>query len=608
MGGCRIAALLLLVSCGCLRGQWAQIGWDRVVEGLNLPTLALGAGDGSGRLFVVELGGQVRIVRDGKLVEKPFLDLSSRVGFDVEAGLLSIAFPPKFAERKHFYADFIDADRNVVIARFKVSDDLDVADVDSEEILLTIPQPFGQHNGGIMAFSPVDGMLYISTGDGGIELSGEEEYRNDPLNNGQNPGVLLGKILRIDTESGATPYAIPPDNPKKPGWLPEVWSIGWRNPWRFSFDRANGDLYVGDVGAEDFEEVDYEPAGMGGLNYGWSVREGIHCVHDKACEERGDLVDPAIEYDHDRGCSVTGGVVYRGAKFPELNGAYFYADFCKSTVWAMKRVAGMWQSGSMGPSRALAVSFGEDDEGEIYLVDHKGSLLKMKQIEPGLTVTSVGNSASGEPGLAAGSIASAFTTGLPDVTEPLGYGDFPLPFTLGDVSVWVNGTQVRLTALTPEGKVDFQAPYVLPEGKATVQVRAGYRSSNVFQVDVKPVLPGLLSVDGRRAMAVNEQGENSVSAARGTMVALFATGLGWPDNAPEYGFPGLDDPPSTLNGVVTAAIGGKPAEVQFCSLTPGFPGIFTIIAKIAPDAAVGEGEIWIAVSGVKSLPLQFGVN
>jgi glucose/arabinose dehydrogenase len=413
-----LAGVSLLLSGGCLPGQWAQIGWEKVVaEGLTQPTLATGAGDGSGRLFIVELGGRVRILREGGLVEKPFLDLTSRIGFDTEAGLLSIAFPPKFAERKHFYADFIDAERNVVIARYKVSsDNPDVADPASEEILLTIPQPFGQHNGGMMAFSPVDGMLYISTGDGGIGVITEEEFANDPLDNGQNPGVLLGKILRIDTESGVSPYAVPPDNPKKQGWLPEIWSIGWRNPWRFSFDRATGDFYAGDVGSDDYEEVNYEPAGMGGLNYGWSAREGIHCVWDKPCVERNDLVDPALEYAHGQGCSVTGGVVYRGAKFPELAGTYFYADFCKSTVWAMKRIAGLWQSASMGPSRALAVSFGEDDDGELYLVDHKGALLRMAQIEPGLTISSVGNSASGEPGLAAGSIASAFLTGLPDVT------------------------------------------------------------------------------------------------------------------------------------------------------------------------------------------------
>ena len=262
----------------------------------------------------------------------------------------------------------------------------------------------------------------------------------------------------------------------------------------------------------------------------------------------------------------------------------------------------------MGPSRALAVSFGEDDDGELYLVDHKGSLLRMTQMEPGLKVTSVGNSASSEPGLVAGSIASAFLTGLPDVTEPLAFEDFPLPYSIGDVSVWVNGTQARLTAVTPDGKVDFQVPYVLPDATATVQVRAGYRTSNIFTVDVKAVLPGLLSVDGRRAMAVNELGENARSAPRGTVVALFATGLGWPDNWPEYGYPGIDNPPATFTGTVAAMIGGKPAAVEFCSLTPGFAGLYTIIARIAPDASAGDGEVWIAVDGVKSPTLRFGVD
>ena len=604
-----IAGLFVLFSGPALFSQWVQIGWEPVVQGLTQPVLATGARDGSGRLFIVEQTGMVRIFRDGALVKRPFLDLTSRVQFDCELGLLSIAFPPQFAEKKHFYADFIDEDGNVVIARYKVTADPNVADPASEEILLKIPQPYGQHNGGMLAFSPVDGMLYISTGDGGIATNEDATYIDDPLNNGQNPGVLLGKILRIDTESGAVPYAIPGGNPQKPGWLPEIWSIGWRNPWRFSFDRRTADLYAGDVGADGYEEVNVEAAGKGGLNYGWSVREGTHCVPQKLCVDRDDLTAPALEYAHNLGCSVTGGVVYRGARFPDLSGTYFYADFCRTTVWAMRQIDEKWQSTSMGPSRALAVSFGEDDEGEVYLVDYRGSILGLRQIPPGLTITSTGNAASGEPGLVAGAMSSVSLSGLTDPDEQLSAEVYPLPMSLGGVTVSVNGAPMPLLSVAPEGRVDFLAPYRLPGESAEVTVRAGYKLSNVFSVPVKPVLPGLFSAAGGRiAAAVNEEGNKAVSAPRGAVLALFGTGLGPALDPPELGYPAMETPASVAKGEVTAMLGAKPAAVEFCSLTPGFTGMYTIIVRIANDAERGEGDVWIAVDGIRSRALRFTVE
>lgn len=605
----RFAVWFATLSLGLpVMAQWAQIGWERVVSGLKQPTLVTGAGDGSGRVFIVEQPGRVRILRNGALVEKPFLDLTARVGYDKERGLLSVAFPPRFAERKRVYADFTEDDGTIVIARYKVTEDPDVADPASEEVLLRIPQPFGQHNGGMMAFSPVDGMLYISTGDGGIGSNGEGKFVDDPLGNGQNGGTLLAKILRIDTERGDGEYAVPADNPKKPGWLPEIWSTGWRNPWRFSFDRKTGDFYAGDVGADAYEEVNFEPAGEGGRNYGWSLREGRHCLPGRDCGEVEGLTDPVVEYPHSQGCSVTGGVVYRGKQFPELDGTYFYGDFCRGLVWGLKRIGGAWRTVGMGPTGALLVSFGEDDDGEVYAVDYKGVVLRMKQLAPGLTVTSVGNAASYEAGLSAGSLSSIFTAGLPGVTEALGAEEQPLPLTLGGVTVWVNGTQAPLSGVAPGGKVDFLVPYVVPGEKATVQVRAGFNSSNVFEVDVKPLLPGLFSRDGRMAAVVNDQGENTTGAARGAVAALFATGLGPAKNPPEFGYPATDTPGSEAVGKVTATIGGKPAEVQFCALTPGFAGIYTVVVTVPADVEAGEQDVTVAVDGVTSPALRFTVE
>lgn len=600
--------LATLVLCPILTAQWPQIGWERVVTGLKQPTLVTGAGDGTGRLFVVEQIGRVRILRDGILLEKPFLDLTARAGFDKNHGLFSIAFPPRFAERKHFYANFTDADGNTVIARYKVTEDPNVADPASEELILEIPQPFAQHYGGMMAFSPVDGMLYISTGDGPIGVEADGKYLDDPLDNGQNKAIMLGKILRIDTESGVGSYEVPADNPRKPGWLAENWSIGWRNPWRFSFDRKTGDMYIGDVGSDGYEEIDFEPAGAGGGNYGWALREGNHCVARKECAERDDLIPPVLEYAHDEGCSVTGSVVYRGRNFPELDGTYFFGDFCRGMVWAMKRSAGKWIAEKMGPSGAMLVSFGTGDDGEVFAVDYKGSILRMIKLVPAFAVTAVGNGASSEPGMVPGSLSSIFTAGLPGVTEAAGQEEQPAPLIRSGVTVWVNGTKVPVVSVEPGGKVDFLAPYVLPDKIATVQVRAGYLSSDPFEVEVRAVMPGLFSTDGRMAKVVDEAGENTSGGAPGTVVALFGTGLGPATNPPEFGYPALETPSSEAIRKVTVTMGGTAAEMLYCGLSPGVAGIYTIIVRVPASLKAGDVEVRLAVDGVQSPALQFSVR
>lgn len=597
--------LLALVWMGpLLRGQWAQIGWEPVAAGFNRPVFVTGAGDGSGRLFVVEQEGRVKIWRDGATVERPFLDLTARVGFDEELGLFSIAFPPHFADKKRVYAFFVEPGGGIVIARYRV--DGDVADEKSEEVVLRFAQPLGQHNGGTLAFSPVDGKLYVSVGDGGIGVEADDVYVNDPDNAGQNPGVWQGKILRLDVESEGAPYVAPADNPRREGWLPEVWSIGWRNPWRFSFDRKTGDMWVGDVGADGYEEVDMEPAGAGGRNYGWSLREGTHCVPGKDCGEVEGLTAPAIEYGHDEGCSVTGGVVYRGSRFRDVEGTYIFGDYCRGQVWAVKQLGGEWRRVAMGLTRTQLVSFGEDDAGEIYLVDYRGSILRLTQLAPGLSVIAVGNGASGEAGMVAGSQVSATLSGLDEVAEETRAEQWPLPLSLADVTVWVNGTQAGVIGVAPSGKVDFLAPYVLPGDSAQVQVRSGFKTSNLVQAAVKPVQPGLFTVDGRHVLAVNEQGEMTKSAGRGTVVAIYGTGLGSVLAWPEYGYPAKEG--AEVKGTVRASIGGKAGGVQFAALAPGFAGIYAVVVKIAEDAELGEGDVWVEVEGIRSLPVRFTVE
>ena len=327
------------------------------------------AGDGSGRLFVVEQPGRIRVIRDDTLLPAPFLDISSRVATGGEQGLLSVAFPPGYARKGHFYVSYIrQADGASVIARhFLTPGNPDVANANREEILLTVEQPFASHNAGLIAFGP-DGYLYVSLGDGG---SG-----NDFLDNGQNTDSLLGKMLRIDVESGAFPYAVPSDNPfvGLGGHREEIWALGFRNPWRFSFDRDSGDLYIADVGHNGWEEVNVQPAsGRGGENYGWNVMEGSQCFRALFCDRTG-LTLPAYEYSHLFGCSIIGGFVYRGSDYPCLQGTYLYSDFCTGGVWGLKQVGGVWQSRLLTGTSLEIVSFGEDEDGELYALDLNGGV------------------------------------------------------------------------------------------------------------------------------------------------------------------------------------------------------------------------------------------
>lgn len=340
-----------------------------VVQGLRRPTHVTNAGDGSGRLFVVEQAGRVRIVRDGRLLTHPFLDITTLVGSRAsEQGLLSIAFHPRFAENGAFFVNYTNRDGHTVIARYRVSaTNPDRADPSSAATLLMIEQPAANHNGGLLKFGP-DGYLYIGTGDGGAA--------GDPWGNAQRLDTLLGKLLRIDVD-GAPPYAIPPDNPmlNRAGARPEIWAYGLRNPWRFSFDRATGDLFIADVGQNTLEEVNFQPFGSpGGVNYGWNIMEGDRCFRAQRCDRTG-LELPVAVYGHrspEGGCSITGGYVYRGRAFPQLSGTYFYADYCSGNLWDLRADGGRWTSALLATFPIRPSSFGEDEHGELYLTDHGG--------------------------------------------------------------------------------------------------------------------------------------------------------------------------------------------------------------------------------------------
>jgi len=367
-----IGLLLLLVPVAVpAQPAGLEPSLEPVVGGLDLPVGIVHAGDGSGRLFVLELPGRVRIVRGGELLPEPFLDLSGLVSCCGERGLLGLAFHPDFPANGRFFVHYTDLAGTTRVVEYRVSAaDPDRADPGSARTLLTLVQPFSNHNGGQLAFGP-DGFLYIGLGDGG---SG-----GDPLGNGQNLATLLGKILRIDVDRAdpGRAYGIPPGNPTyagQSGAFREIWAYGLRNPWRFSFDRATGDLFVGDVGQNRWEEIDRIPAGEGGRNLGWRRKEGNHCFQPATgCEIPG-LTDPILEYSHDEGCSVTGGFRYRGSASPPMDGVYLYGDFCRGIIWGAVSGAGgdagTWSTAVLLDTDFAISTFGEDEVGELYVAEY----------------------------------------------------------------------------------------------------------------------------------------------------------------------------------------------------------------------------------------------
>jgi len=348
----------------------AAFRWSSIAAGLQSPIDIQTAGDD--RLFIVEQRGVVRIVDEDGLRQEPFLDIRDRV-FDTgnEQGLLGLAFHPDFAANGAFYVNYTRGTGDTVIARFHSGADPNRADPESEFVLLQIDQPFPNHNGGRVAFGP-DGYLYIGTGDGGSQ--------GDPQGRAQNPDSLLGKILRLDVDGGE-PYAIPPDNPfVAGGGRPEIWALGLRNPWRFDFDPALGDLFIGDVGQNQWEEIDFLPFGTaGGANFGWDRREGLASYEGDSSPA---FTDPVAAYSHaEGGCSVTGGEVIRDPSLPEWQGIYLYGDFCSGLIWGLFRDgSGAWQGRLLFDSGFEITSFGSGVDGAVYVLDRIGDVYRLARL------------------------------------------------------------------------------------------------------------------------------------------------------------------------------------------------------------------------------------
>jgi glucose/arabinose dehydrogenase len=352
---------------------------EPVLSGLRSPVFVAAPPDGSNRLFVVERGGTIRIAENGRLAPQPFLDLSSAITAGGEQGLLGMAFHPRYAENGRFFVMYTARDGDNTVARYQVSSDPNRADPNSATVLLAIEDFAPNHNAGMLAFGP-DGYLYVGTGDGGAA--------GDPRRNGQNLNALLGKMLRLDVDGGG-PYAVPSDNPfvGRNDARPEIWAYGLRNPWRYSFDRETGDLWIADVGQSNpgYEEVNLQPAGSsGGENYGWNRMEAGHCWEPRSGCDRSGITLPVHEYE-DRvsgECSITGGYVYRGAEEPALRGAYLFSDYCSGRIWSLHQDGGAWVRTELLDTDLRVSSFGEDDAGEAYLTDLDGGRVYRLRAQP----------------------------------------------------------------------------------------------------------------------------------------------------------------------------------------------------------------------------------
>ncbi|HEV8148689.1 MAG TPA: PQQ-dependent sugar dehydrogenase [Gemmatimonadales bacterium] len=379
-----LAALGLALAVGCHADSSepgsVTVRLQEVASGLDFPLfLTTPPGDNS-RLFVVEKTGRIRLIKNGSLLPAAFLDLSSKVSSGGEQGLLGLAFHPGYAGNGRFVVNYTNTSGDTRVSVFRVSANPDVADAASEQVILSVDQPFANHNGGMVAFGP-DGKLYIGMGDGG---SG-----GDPQGNGQNRNTLLAKLLRLEL-SGTGQVSVPADNPfvGQAGSRPEIWSYGLRNPWRFSFDRESHDLYIADVGQNAHEEIDASTAATEfgrGLNYGWNRMEGASCYNPPSgCNQSG-LTLPVLDYDHSQGCSVTGGYVYRGDAIASLRGLYFYGDYCSGWVKSFRLSGGQsaerrdWAE--LRPGGQIT-SFGEDARGELYVMISSGKVFRIIAAQP----------------------------------------------------------------------------------------------------------------------------------------------------------------------------------------------------------------------------------
>lgn len=553
---------------------FSQVRLERIATSISLCTDIQSARDGSGRLFFVSQNGIINIWRNGQVLPRPFLDIRSKVSTGGERGLLGLAFPPSYKDKKWFYVNYTDRSGTSVIARYQlVGTDPDLADAANERILLTIPQPFANHNGGQIQFGP-DGMLYVGMGDGGSA--------NDPQGNSQNNLSLLGKMLRIDTESNLARYEIPQDNPfvNNPAYRPEIWATGLRNPWRFSFDRSTGDLFISDVGQSRQEEINFQPASSkGGENYGWVTMEGNECFR-AGCNRAG-LTLPIWVYPRSQGLSVTGGYVYRGA--------YFYGDFVTGRIWALRRQGDAWVNElAFDGGRALAIStFGLDEDGQLYVANYSnGEILRV--VPPVFSRNSVVSASSFVPGMTPGGLTSVFTQNVLPANGSFLAGSLPLPRSLGGIQVRVNGSPVPLLAVVRNGdseQINFQAPWDLQAG---TDARLQIGSSDVLDIAVSAVAPGVFGQNATDALLIRATDFGLVTGAirRGEQYILYASGLGLMDQPVAAG-EALNQA-TRIRRAANVRIGGVLCDVQYAGAAPGFVGVYQV--NFRPTASVPSGS------------------
>lgn len=598
----RRSVFLLLALALSLSGQ--EISTDLFVTGLNSPVDIQSARDGSNRVFVVEQPGRIRIIRNGQLRNQPFLDIQDRVVTGSERGLLGLAFAPGYSQSGRFYVNYTGAGGHTVISMFTVSADPDVANAGSEVVLLTINQPFANHNGGQLQFG--NGGLFIGLGDGG---SG-----GDPNNNGQSLSTLLGKLLRVDVESQPGTLKIPSDNPfvNTLNARGEIWAYGLRNPWRFSFDRETGELWIADVGQNDFEEVNRSGGSSAGLNYGWRRMEGLQCFEPN-CNQAG-LTLPVRVYSHSQGCSVTGGYVYRGSQFAGLRGTYIYGDYCSGLIWGINPQN---QNRLLLDSGLRITTFGEDEAGEIYVADGAtGRVYRVLGTKPGPQLSSAGvvHAASFEPGLVAGSLASIFLSGVRDSPGISRAINIPLPLSLDGVSVTMDGAVAPILAVANvDGaeQINVQVPWaLLDDSTALVIVTADGVSSEPAAVDVLSAQPGVFLVDGERPAIQHNSGFEAVTESSplrpGGYGVAYLTGLGEVRNRPPTG-DAAAAADATMLRTVEATIDGQPAEVIFAGFAPGFVGLYQVNFRVPENARSGSLDLVFRVEGRSSPVVQIPV-
>jgi uncharacterized protein (TIGR03437 family) len=582
------------VAFVCLGAAFAQspVQLVKFAGGFSQPTHIADPGDGSGRLFVVEQQGRIRVISNGTVL--PFLDITDRVLCCGERGLLSVAFPPG-QPRPEFYVYYTDMVGDITISRFMMNAARDAGDPASETVILTIDhRQFNNHNGGQLVFGP-DGFLWAGTGDGG--------GGGDPLGNAQNKNSLLGKLLRIDVAHAST--------------TPLMWAYGLRNPWRFSFDRATHDLYIADVGQNLYEEVDFQPASGGpGLNYGWPIMEGFHC-YQPDCSSAG-LVLPVAEYSHGAGdCAITGGFVYRGAQYPSLQGTYFYADYCTGHFWGLTHQGGSWNSMLLLTTGLAISSFGEDAAGELYLADQgKGDIYRITGTTLAAQITAVVDAASFAPGISPGSLASIFGQGITSVTGVVNADGTPLPLTLGGASVLVNGVAAPLLAVADvngQEQINFQVPFETPPlGAGSIVVKNGSSPDVTAQAELAPVHPALFTTDGTHAAAQHGADYTPVTSASpataGEVILLYGTGLGPVGNPPATGAAAHVSPLSTTATTPGMTIGSAASFVEFAGLTPMAVGLYQINVRVPAGQAAGEQDVIVTIDGQSSKPVKIFVR